>query len=270
VLDRDARLRAYERERGGADAATVRADLERELATLRDDLAFLERTNFGGEFLPREGQERIARIATRTLTMNGAVAPLLTPEEVQNLSVSRGTLTEKERLVINAHMVHTVNILNALPFPPQLRKVPEYATGHHEKMDGTGYPRGIYAGDMSVPARIMAVADVFEALTAMDRPYKQPKKLSEVMTIMGRMKEQHHLDPQVFDLFVTSGVYRKYAEQNLPFELVDAVDEAKLLAITPPPLDLPPEAERKLRFGAVLPEYREWEKREAPFSRLSR
>jgi hypothetical protein len=137
-------------------------------------------------------------------------------------------------------------------------------------MDGTGYPRGIYAGDMSVPARIMAVADVFEALTAMDRPYKQPKKLSEVMTIMGRMKEQHHLDPQVFDLFVTSGVYRKYAEQNLPFELVDAVDEAKLLAITPPPLDLPPEAERKLRFGAVLPEYREWEKREAPFSRLSR
>jgi HD-GYP domain-containing protein (c-di-GMP phosphodiesterase class II) len=261
VMQRDARLAAYEREKAGDDAATVRAELEREVAALKDDLAFLEKTNFGGEFLPREGQERIKRIAERTLEMGGERVPLLTAEEVQNLSISRGTLTEKERLIINAHMVHTVNILNALPFPPQLRRVPEYATGHHEKMDGTGYPRGIYAGDMSVPARIMAVADVFEALTAMDRPYKQPKKLSEVMFIMGKMKEQHHLDPDVFDLFITSGIYRKYAAENLPAELVDAVDEQKLLAIKPPTLTLPPEHERKLRMKSVLPEYREWERR---------
>jgi HD-GYP domain-containing protein (c-di-GMP phosphodiesterase class II) len=261
VMLRDARLRAYDREKAGDDAATVANELEKETAALRDDLAFLEKTNFGGEFLPREGQERIKRIAERTLEMGGERVPLLSAEEVQNLSVSRGTLTEKERLVINAHMVHTVNILNALPFPPQLRRVPEYATGHHEKMDGTGYPRGIYAGDMSVPARIMAVADVFEALTAIDRPYKQPKKLSEVMFIMGKMKEQHHLDPDVFDLFITSGIYRKYAEKNLPPELADAVDEQKLLAIKPPALNLPPEHERKLRMKSVLPEYREWERR---------
>jgi HD-GYP domain-containing protein (c-di-GMP phosphodiesterase class II) len=261
VLQRDARLAAYEREKAGEDPATVASELERELSSLKEDLAFLEKTNFGGEFLPREGQERIKRIAQRTLSMGGQSVPLLTAEEVQNLSISRGTLTEKERLIINAHMVHTVNILNALPFPPQLRRVPEYATGHHEKMDGTGYPRGIYAGDMSVPARIMAVADVFEALTAMDRPYKQPKKLSEVMFIMGKMKEQHHLDPDVFDLFITSGIYRKYAQENLPPELVDAVDEQKLLAIKPPPLALPPEHERKLRLKSVLPEYREWERR---------
>jgi hypothetical protein len=95
----------------------------------------------------------------------------------------------------------------------------------------------------------------------MDRPYKQPKKLSEVMAIMGRMKEQHHLDPDVFNLFITSGVYRKYAEKNLPPELVDAVDEQKLLGIKPPALTLPPEHERKLRFKTVLPEYREWERR---------
>ncbi len=261
VLLRDARLRAYDREKAGEDAATVTSELEEETAALRDDLAFLEKTNFGGEFLPREGQERIKRIAERSLEMGGERVPLLTAEEVQNLSISRGTLTEKERLVINAHMVHTVNILNALPFPPQLRRVPEYATGHHEKMDGSGYPRGLYAGDMSVPARIMAVADVFEALTAMDRPYKQPKKLSEVMFIMGKMKEQHHLDPEVFDLFITSGVYRKYAQANLPPELVDSVDEQKLLAIKPPSLNLPPEHERKLRMKSVLPEYREWERR---------
>jgi HD-GYP domain-containing protein (c-di-GMP phosphodiesterase class II) len=138
--------------------------------------------------------------------------------------------------------------------------VPEYATGHHEKMDGSGYPRGVFAGDMSVPARIMAVADVFEALTAVDRPYKAPKKLSEVMFIMGKMKEQHHLDPDVFDLFITSGVYRSYAERNLPAELIDAIDEHKLLSIKPAALNLPPEHERKLRFKSVLPEYREWER----------
>jgi HD-GYP domain-containing protein (c-di-GMP phosphodiesterase class II) len=261
VMIRDARLAAYDREKAGEDPSKVAGELEKELAILRDDLAFLEKTNFGGEFLPREGQERIKRIAERTLEMGGQHVPLLSAEEVQNLSISRGTLTEKERLVINAHMVHTVNILNALPFPPQLRRVPEYATGHHEKMDGTGYPRGVYAGDMSVPARIMAVADVYEALTAIDRPYKQPKKLSEVMFIMGKMKEQHHLDPEVFDLFITSGIYRKYAEQNLPPDLIDAVDEQKLLAIKPPALALPPEHERKLRLKSVLPEYREWERR---------
>jgi HD-GYP domain-containing protein (c-di-GMP phosphodiesterase class II) len=261
VLMRDARLRAYEREKAGEEPAQVASDLEKELLGLRDDLAFLEKTNFGGEFLPRDGQERIKKIAERTVELGGQRVPLLSAEEVQNLSISRGTLTEKERLVINAHMVHTVNILNALPFPPQLRRVPEYATGHHEKMDGTGYPRGIYAGDMSIPARIMAVADVYEALTATDRPYKQPKKLSEVMFIMGKMKEQHHLDPEVFDLFITSGIYRKYAEQNLPPELIDAVDEQKLLAIKPPALNLPPEDQRKLRFKQVLPEYREWERR---------
>jgi HD-GYP domain-containing protein (c-di-GMP phosphodiesterase class II) len=261
VLMRDARLAAYERERGGADPALVASELEQELLALREDLAFLEKTNFGGEFLSAEGQDRIKRIAQRTLEMGGRRVPLLSTEEVQNLCVSRGTLTEKERLIINAHMVHTVNILNALPFPPQLRRVPEYATGHHEKMDGTGYPRGIYAGDMSVPARIMAVADVYEALTATDRPYKQPKKLSEVMFIMGKMKEQHHLDPEVFDLFISSGLYRSYAQKNLPPELIDAVDEQKLLAIKPPALELPPEHERKLRFNGVLPEYREWERR---------
>ena len=124
VLRRDARIRTYQREKVGEDPAQVEDDLQRELAALRDDLAFLEQTNFGGEFLSREGQARIAKIAERTLELGGKQVPLLSAEEVQNLSVSRGTLTEKERLIINAHMVHTVNILSALPFPPQLRRVP--------------------------------------------------------------------------------------------------------------------------------------------------
>ncbi|HEX6243933.1 MAG TPA: HD domain-containing phosphohydrolase, partial [Polyangiales bacterium] len=147
----------------------------------------------------------------------------------------------------------TIRILQALPFPRHLSRVPEYAGGHHERMDGTGYPRGLFAGDMSIPARIMAIADVFEALTAQDRPYKGAMALSEAMRIMGNMKRDNHLDPDLFDVFVRSGVYRKFGERYLPPPLLDTVDEAALLAIQPKAFSLPPETERlerKTRFIA--------------------
>jgi HD domain len=134
--------------------------------------------------------------------------------------------------------------------------VPEYAGGHHEKMDGTGYPRGIFAGDMSIPARIMAIADVFEALTAQDRPYKAAKKLSETLRIMGFMKRDNHLDPELFNLFVTSGVYRDYAKKYLPSALIDDVDEPALLAITPKSFSVPEVDVRRKRLRLFLPEYR--------------
>jgi HD-GYP domain-containing protein (c-di-GMP phosphodiesterase class II) len=152
-------------------------------------------------------------------------------------------------------MVQTIRMLEALPFPRNLRRVPEIAGGHHEKMDGTGYPRGLWAGDLSLPARMMAIADVFEALTAQDRPYKSAKTLSETMKIMSFMKRDNHLDPQLFDLFVTSGIYRNYAQQYLPRELIDDVDEAALLGVqpkahTPPDVDV-----RAARRRGFLPEY---------------
>jgi hypothetical protein len=149
--------------------------------------------------------------------------------------------------------VQTIKMLETLPFPRHLKRVPEYAGGHHERMDGTGYPRGIYAADMSIPARIMAISDVFEALTAQDRPYKRPMALSEAMKIMGNMKRDNHLDPDLFDVFVRSGVYRKFGERYLPAPLLDTVDEAALLAIVPKEFSLPPEnvrRERKTRFIA--------------------
>ncbi|MDZ7825074.1 MAG: HD domain-containing phosphohydrolase [Gammaproteobacteria bacterium] len=186
------------------------------LAELDRDLAFLETSNIGGEFISEEDRERIRAIGARTWQCGNERRPLLTADEVNNLCVARGTLTEEERLIINGHMVQTVKMLESLPFPRDLKRVPEYAGGHHETMDGTGYPKGLFAGDMSVPARVMAIADVFEALTANDRPYKQGKTLSESMEIMGRMKRGNHLDPQLFDLFVRSGVYRQYAERFLP------------------------------------------------------
>jgi HD-GYP domain-containing protein (c-di-GMP phosphodiesterase class II) len=238
------------------DDVETRAGAAAELACLDEELAFLETANIGGEFLSPEKQARIRAIAERTVVIGGKAHALLSPDEVENLCVSRGTLTDEERLIINGHMVQTIQMLEALPFPRNLRRVPEYAGGHHEKMDGGGYPKGLYAGDMSLPARMMAVADVFEALTAQDRPYKKAKTLSETMKIMAFMKRDNHLDPVLFDFFVQSGTYRRYAEQYLPLELIDAVDEAALVAMQPKPFLLPPVEERTARRRTFLPTYR--------------
>lgn len=238
-----------------ADARALGLAFEARVAELDAELAFLEKANVGGEFLEPEKQAKIAEIGRRRFVQSGQARSLLARDEVDNLAISRGTLTPEERLVINGHMVQTIKMLEALPFPRNLRRVPEYAAGHHEKMDGTGYPRGTYAGDMSIPARIMAIADVFEALTAQDRPYKSAKKLSETMRIMGFMKRDNHLDAALFDLFVSSGVYRDYAKKYLPAELVDEVDEAALLAVSPKPFSIPEPEVRRARLREFLPEY---------------
>jgi HD-GYP domain-containing protein (c-di-GMP phosphodiesterase class II) len=143
--------------------------------------------------------------------------------EIYNLTVARGTLTEEERFKINAHMIETIRMLSRLPLPRHLRNVAEIAGGHHEKMDGTGYPKRLKRDEMSVPARMMAVADIFEALTAADRPYKKAKSLSESISIMAKMRDTAHIDPEVFDLFLSSGVYRQYAARFMQPEQIDAV-----------------------------------------------
>ena len=135
--------------------------------------------------------------------------------EIYNLSVGRGTLTEEDRYVINHHIVQTILMLSELPFPRHLKQIPEIAGGHHEKMNGTGYPKGLCREEMSPVARMMAVADIFEALTAADRPYKKPKSLSESIRIMHALAQEGHIDPDLFDLFLTSGVYLRYAERFL-------------------------------------------------------
>jgi hypothetical protein len=249
ILKRDTEIAHL---RGELDAAAR----DQRRAALDEELAFLEAANIGGEFLPPEKQQRIRDIASQTYRRRGKDEPLLTADEVENLCISRGTLTEKERIVINGHMVQTIKMLEQLPFPRNLRRVPEYAGGHHEKRDGSGYPKGIYADEMSVPARIMVIADVFEALTSSDRPYKKPKSLSETMKIMGFLKRDNHLDPDLFDLFVKSGMYRKCGELFLKPEQLDAVDEAALLALQPKPFDLAATQVRAQRWKEFLPQYR--------------
>ncbi|MFZ2266901.1 MAG: HD domain-containing phosphohydrolase [Azonexus sp.] len=150
--------------------------------------------------------------------------------ELYNLSISHGTLSDEERYKINSHIVQTIIMLSQLPFPPHLKGVVEMAGGHHEKMDGSGYPKRLRSEELSLPARIMAIADIFEALTATDRPYKPGKKLSESIRIMGAMVRDRHIDPELFKLFLKSGVYRAYAERFLPAELIDEVDIAPYLA----------------------------------------
>ncbi|MEH8177495.1 HD domain-containing phosphohydrolase [Aeromonas veronii] len=150
--------------------------------------------------------------------------------EIYNLSIRRGTLTDEERYKINEHMIQTIIMLDKLPFPANLKQVPEIAGGHHEKMDGTGYPKRLKRDEMSIPARMMAIADIFEALTAGDRPYKKAKSLSEAIHIMGFMQQDHHIDPELFALFLRSGVYLRYAERYMSPELIDEVDITPYLA----------------------------------------
>ena len=146
--------------------------------------------------------------------------------EIHNLTIGRGTLTAEDRYKINEHMIETIRMLSRLPLPRHLSNVVEIAGGHHEKMDGTGYPRRLKRDQMSWLARMMAIADIFEALTAADRPYKKGKLLSESLAIMARMRDESHIDPDIFELFLSAGVYRAYAERFLKAEQIDAVDPA--------------------------------------------
>jgi response regulator RpfG family c-di-GMP phosphodiesterase len=201
---------------------------------LDHDREFIRNANIGGEFMTPEHQERVQQIANyKYKNEDGELVPFLTENEVYNLNIARGTLTNEERQVINNHIVVTINMLESLPYPKALRRVPEYAGGHHERMDGKGYPRGLTRDQMSIPARIMGIADIFEALTARDRPYKKAKTLSESLSILGKMKLDNHVDPDLFDLFIREKVYLQYANQFLEPDQIDAVDETKIPGYTP-------------------------------------
>jgi response regulator RpfG family c-di-GMP phosphodiesterase len=240
VLKRDAELamlRAKLKALEVGDEESVRRAEEDCAARLRqygDDREFLRRTNFGSEKMKPEDQARVSQIAKYKWTNDkGEAERFLSVEEEDNLNIAYGTLTAAERQVINHHIVATVKMLEALPWPQHLTSVPEYAGGHHERMDGKGYPKGLTREQMSVQARVMGIADIFEALTAKDRPYKPGKTLSESLAILGRMKEGGHIDPDLFDIFVREKVYLKYAREFLDPEQIDEVDPAKIPGFVP-------------------------------------
>ena len=150
--------------------------------------------------------------------------------ELHNLSVQRGTLSDEERYMINAHMIQTIIMLNSLPYPKYLRNVPLLAGSHHETMDGQGYPKRLHMNEQPLAARMMVIADIFEALTASDRPYKKSKTLSESIRILSFMRNDNHIDAELFELFLTSGVYLDYAKKFLAPEQIDDVNIDQYLA----------------------------------------
>ncbi len=220
ILKRDQEIA---RLKSGA-GATYTPTPDTESTALEQELAFLAKSNIGGEFMSDADIEKIRQISRRTLSVDGKEEPLLSEKDVTNLSIRRGTLNDQERKIVNRHIEMTIKMLNELPFPKHLQNVPEYAGGHHERMDGKGYPNGLTREQMSIPARIMAIADIFEALTAKDRPYKKAKPLSEALTILGRMKLDNHIDPDLFDVFIRDKVYLAYAEQYLEAHQMDEFD----------------------------------------------
>ncbi|MDX2222746.1 MAG: HD domain-containing phosphohydrolase [Rhodospirillaceae bacterium] len=279
VLRRDAEIKMLKAIAKGKNARVERKKFKQRCAELDAQWKFVAESNIGGEFMSKDKQDKIREIAKqrwyrhfdRKLGLAWAEGKLLEdtpppaegfeylladlPEharaeyhlgEVLNLCIARGTLNDDERKKINDHIVLTIDMLKELPFPKHLKAVPEYAGGHHEKMDGTGYPNRLRGEQMSVPARIMAIADIFEALTAADRPYKKAKTLSESVKILYFMKKDKHVDPDLFELFLSSGAYKDYAEQFLRPEQVDVVNIDQYLdSKKPPPPPQPQQAPAK-------------------------
>ena len=233
VLKRDAEIEALRQQlalRPCVDAAAERAatcSLQSRLDTLDADRNFLRTANSGGEFMSDAAVARVRHIGSHYQWRNPEhrQTDFLSIDEVDNLCIRKGTLTAAERDTINYHIVATNKMLEKLPWPKHLQNVPEYAGGHHERMDGKGYPKGLTREQMSVQARIMGIADIFEALTASDRPYKLGMKLSQAISIMVKMKEDGHIDADLFDVFIQQGVYLRYAH-----EFVDPmqIDEVRL------------------------------------------
>ena len=219
--------------RGLASAAEVTERRQQ----LIDDFNFLSHCNIGGEFMKDADVARVHDIAARYIwqDISGENHAFLSEEEITNLTIRAGTLNNEERQIINHHIDLTISMLEKLPWPKHLRNVTEYAGGHHEKMDGKGYPKGLTREQMSVPARCMGIADIFEALTAKDRPYKKGKTLSESLEILGKMKVGHHVDPDLFDIFIWEKVYEEYAHKFLEENQIDEVDVSKIPGYNPPP-----------------------------------
>lgn len=212
-----------------ANHQTLMSDMQQALAQVELDRAFLRHANIGGERMRDEDQERVREIAKHSwIDSHGVQQHLLTSDEVENLTIKAGTLTAEERKIINNHITITIRMLEALPWPKHLKNVPEFAGGHHERMDGKGYPRGLTGEQMSVQARIMAIADIFEALSAKDRPYKTGKTLTESLDILGKFSLNGHIDPDLFHVFVKEKVYLEYAKKFMDSAQIDEVDESRI------------------------------------------
>ena len=223
VVRRDAEVRMLRRIIDGVPKEQAEAEFGEFVAKMEVDRNCLHTSNVGSERMSDADIERVRAIATnyRWRNANRQDEGFLSADELENLTIRAGTLTQQERQTINYHVSATIKMLEQLPWPKHLKNVPEYAGGHHERMDGKGYPRGLKREEMSWQARMMGIADIFEALTAGDRPYKEAMTLSQALGILERFRQNGHIDPDLHDVFIGSQIYRKYAVEFLDAKQVD-------------------------------------------------
>jgi len=235
VLKRDAKIKLLESQlaaqaRGEKiDESAFKAQLNQQIKELNEERDFIRHCNKGGECMSENAEERLNQCTHRRwVSPDGKEENFLTEDEIYNLSIAKGTLNFEERKIVNYHITATIEMLEALPYPEYMKNVPEYAGGHHERMDGKGYPKGLKREQLSIPARIMSIADIFEALTAKDRPYRKAMSLSQALRVLGLMKEDNHIDPDIFDIFIREKVYMRYAEKFLDSKQIDQIDESTI------------------------------------------
>ncbi len=214
-------MAAAQSEKKDPCANKVARSAEAELKALDKEYQFLREVNKGEEFMSDEEIARVKNIAQREFCTNGEMRPLLSIEEVYNLCVRRGTLNQEERNIINNHALVTHKILSGLPFPKKLRHVGDYASAHHENIDGSGYPFGLKGDEIPLQSRIIAIADVFEALTAKDRAYRKAMTLSEAFNIMESMVRDNHIDKDLFEFFIKEKIYADYTKRELMPQQMD-------------------------------------------------
>ena len=215
ILKSDLVIEALKQQQPGEEIDALMGSLEGEFEKLDAELDFVQESNRGGEFMADEQVARLAALADRVVEIGGESQHVISKDELYNLSIRKGTLTDEERAVIQNHAAISIKILSQLPFSKTLKGVPDYAGGHHEMLNGAGYPRGLTADQLPLQARILAVADIFEAVTAPDRPYRDPMHLNRAMEILGFMVKDGELDGRIVEMFETSGVAMAYAEKEL-------------------------------------------------------
>ncbi|MBN2568594.1 MAG: GAF domain-containing protein, partial [Deltaproteobacteria bacterium] len=226
VLKRDMEIKYLRHDAGGGGEGSSYGNVEygsykKEIKGLDDDLACLERINRTSEFLSDDDLGRVRLIARRRWSIDGKEMNLLTNDEIDSLSVRRGTLNDRDRDIINSHTTIGFKMLSQIPFPKRLKDVPFFATAHHEMINGKGYPRGLKGDEIPLQVRIITFADTFEALTASDRPYKKGNTLSQAMQILGLMVKDRHLDADLFELFMKDKIYMDYAKKELDPKQID-------------------------------------------------
>ncbi|MBI5417089.1 HD domain-containing protein [Candidatus Poribacteria bacterium] len=207
--------------KGKATITKNHSRYDEEIKKIDNDLEFIININTGGEFLTPEKEQRLHEIAKRKWIYKGEEKPIFTEDELKNLSIARGTLTKEEREKIQDHVRITEVMLNEIPFPAKLKNVSKYASAHHETLIGTGYHKGLKYDQIPLQARILALADIFEALSARDRPYKRGKTVSEVKKIIEFMVKDNHIDKDLYDLFLNDKIFQEYVKTEYSLEQID-------------------------------------------------